>query len=80
MKLSNEVKSLFEQEDKSSTDGEVAHYHLIKRDKDGVPISHGPENEGPKHAHPIVDLDPGYKLGPAGDTDKDDPDHEHKIK
>jgi len=77
--LQGQAKPLKIIDSKSSVDGKIPHSHSIKRDSVGRPISVGPPDKGPNHTHPIIDLDPGYKLGPAGDSDPGDPKHIHSI-
>ena len=72
-KLLNLIK-----ESKTSTDGDVSHYHPEIVDDNGVLTSLGPANNGPKHKHGVeISKQGDIKILPASNTDPQDPSHSH---
>ena len=77
----NRLLELCEQDKNSITteDGKIPHYHPEIFDEEGTLIELGPANKGPKHKHGVVISKQGdIDIRPAGDTDPDDPTHDHE--
>jgi len=62
----------------SSDSGLVPHRHELIEDGERGVVAHGPATSGPRHKHPVFKSQThGLRLGPAGMTDPNDPQHRH---